>query len=181
MKIALVHPAGSNWIRGHEDLAAVANRMAPIGLLSIAAFLERERHEVFVHDCLGPGAVSGAEKNVKIVLSFNPDIVGFSATTSGFLDGYEQASLIKRIRPETAIVFGGVHVSAIGGALLEQYRDIDFLCMGEGEVTLSELAAGHAPESIPGLGWRAGGRVVVNPEGSWRAFPADITFLSSVM
>jgi len=164
MKIVLVHPAGSNWIRGHEDLAAVANRMAPIGLLSIAAFLEREGHEVFVHDCLGPGAVSGTEKNVKIILSLNPDIVGFSATTSGFLDGYEQASLIKKIRPDATIVFGGVHVSALGGVLLERYPDIDYLCMGEGEATLGELAAGRGLESIHGLAWRAGGRVVVNPE-----------------
>ena len=52
MKIVLVHPAGSNWIKGSKDLAAVANRMAPLGLLSIAAYCDRQGHEVFVHDCL---------------------------------------------------------------------------------------------------------------------------------
>ena len=61
MRIVLAHPAGSNWIKGEKDLAAVANRMAPLGLLSIASYLERSGHEVFVHDCLGPGARAGTE------------------------------------------------------------------------------------------------------------------------
>ena len=41
MKIVLVHPAGSNWVPGRKDVAAVANKMAPLGLLSIAAYLEK--------------------------------------------------------------------------------------------------------------------------------------------
>jgi len=36
MRIALVHPAGSNWVPGKKDITATANRMAPLGLLSIA-------------------------------------------------------------------------------------------------------------------------------------------------
>ena len=163
MRIVLVHPAGSNWIKGKKDLAAVANRMAPIGLLSIAAFLEQGGHEVFVHDCLGPHAPHEAEKNIKIIESHDPDLVGFSATTSGFLDGYRLASLIKKKRPGIVVVFGGVHISALGGVLLENYPDIDYLSMGEGEVTIGELADGHDPQSIPGLVRKEGGRVVANP------------------
>lgn len=163
MRIVLVHPAGSNWIRGKEDLAAVANRMAPIGLLSIAAFLERHGHEVFVHDCLGPGAARGAEENVARVLALGPDLVGFSATTSGFLDGCRMASLVKESRPEVLTVFGGVHISALGAPLLERHAEIDYLCLGEGEATLSELTDGRTPKSIDGLAWREGDRAVANP------------------
>ena len=54
MRIVLVHPTGSNWVPGKKDITATANRMAPLGLLSIAAWLDRKGHEVFVHDCLGP-------------------------------------------------------------------------------------------------------------------------------
>jgi anaerobic magnesium-protoporphyrin IX monomethyl ester cyclase len=162
MKIALVHPAGSNWIKGKKDLAAVANRMAPLGLLSIAAYLERRGHEVFVHDCLGPGAVPGAEKNGGMILSHDPDMVGFSATTSGFLDGYGLASAIKKIRPQVLTVFGGVHISAMGGPLLDSFPDIDYLCIGEGEETLSELADGRSPRTIDGLAWREDGAVIAS-------------------
>ena len=43
MRIVLVHPAGSNWVPGKKDITAVANRMAPLGLLSIAAYLGQAR------------------------------------------------------------------------------------------------------------------------------------------
>ena len=84
MKIVLVHPAGSNWIPGKKDIAALANRMAPIGILSIAAFLEKNNHEVYVYDCYGPRAYLHKESNVEQIMKYRPDIVGFSTTTSGF-------------------------------------------------------------------------------------------------
>ncbi len=137
--------------------------MAPIGLLSIAAYLESDGHRVYVHDCLGPGAAMGVEEHARVILSLDPDMVGFSATTSGFLDGYRIASLVKRVRPRVKTLFGGVHVSALGGSLLESFEDIDYLCMGEGEVTMAELAGGGDPESIDGLIWRDGEGPVENP------------------
>lgn len=163
MRIVLVHPAGYNWMPGRKDVAAIANRMAPLGLLSIAAYLEKLGHEVFVHDCLGPGAVPGVEVNSGIVLGFNPDLVGFSATTSGFLDAYDMAVEIKTQRPEIKTVFGGVHISSLGMILLEDFEQIDFLCMGEGEITLGELAEGCDLKDINGLVWRDNGKIVANP------------------
>jgi len=163
MRITLVHPAGSNWVPGKKDLTATANRMAPLGLLSIAAYLEREGHTVFIHDCLGPEAPLGNAANAKIILSHAPDLVGFSATTSGFPDGYELASRIKSESRRIITVFGGVHISAMGTVLLEDYPNIDFLCMGEGEVTLAELADGISPKKIDGLVWRDGEQGVSNP------------------
>ena len=163
MRIVLVHPAGYNWMPGRKDVAAIANRMAPLGLLSIAAYLEKLGHEVFVHDCLGPGAVSGTELNSKIVLGYNPDLVGFSATTSGFLDAYDMTVKIKEQMPGVKTVFGGVHISSMGQVLLEDFEYIDFLCKGEGELTLGELADGLEPRDIAGLVWRDNGQVVTNP------------------
>ena len=162
MKIVLVHPAGSNWIPGKKDMTATANRMAPLGLLSIAAHLEQKGHTVFVHDCLGPKAPGGVEANTRTVLGLKPDLVGFSATTSGFLDGHDMAGLLKETSPEVQTVFGGVHISALGAPLLERYDHIDFLCLGEGEVTLEELASGRHPRDIAGLVWRDGGTVTTN-------------------
>ena len=94
MRIVLVHPAGSNWVPGQKDITATANRMAPLGLLSIAACLARAGHEVFVHDCLGPRAIAGIRANVRLILGHDPELVGFSATTSGFLDAWEMATAV---------------------------------------------------------------------------------------
>lgn len=159
----LVHPAGSNWIPGSKDVAAVANRMAPLGLLSIAAYLEKEGHQVVVHDCLGPNAVAGTRSNGNLILNHHPDIVGFSATTAGFLDGYELAAHIKRVRPQTRIIFGGVHISALGGVLLDRFEHIDYLAVGEGEITMTQLASGLSHRDISGLVWRSGHTVITNP------------------
>ena len=56
MRITLVHPAGFNFVPGQPDFSVLANRMAPIGILQLAAWLERHGHPCAVHDCLGPCA-----------------------------------------------------------------------------------------------------------------------------
>ncbi|HOO71038.1 MAG TPA: radical SAM protein [Spirochaetota bacterium] len=163
MRVVLVHPAGSNWMPGKKDVAAVANRMAPLGLLSIASFLQKEGHDVFVHDCLGPGATPDPAENARAVLSLRPDLVGFSTTTSGFYDACDICALIKQGDPGILTCFGAVHVSAVGPPLLESFPQIDYLCMGEGELTMAELASGNEPGTINGLVWRRGDDVVANP------------------
>lgn len=163
MRIVLVHPTGSNWVPGKKDVTATANRMAPLGLLSIAAYLEQEGFSAHILDFLGPDAVSDPQVNAKRILSLDPDLVGFSATTSGFLNGYDLASQLKVLRPHIRIIFGGVHISALGGTLLEQFEHIDYLCMGEGELTLASLAAGKPCREISGLVWRDSGQVITNP------------------
>jgi anaerobic magnesium-protoporphyrin IX monomethyl ester cyclase len=175
MRVALVHPAGSNWVPGKPDITTTANRMAPLGLLSLAAYLEPE-HEVFVHDCLGPGAPYGTDENARRVLDLSPDLVGFSTTTSGFLDADGMAARIKERRPDVVTVFGGAHISALGAELLERFEAIDYLVFGEGEQTLAELASGADPRQIGGLAWRDGERIVTNPVRGQIASLDDLPF-----
>lgn len=163
MRVVLVHPKGSNWVPGRKDITATANRMAPLGILSIAAWLDQEGNEVFVHDCLGPHAPKNNAAHAKTILGYHPDLVGFSATTSGFLDGYDLAERIKTACPEIQTVFGGVHVSSMGMVLLKDFEHIDFLCQGEGEATLADLASGMEHRLIKGLIWRNGAQTVTNP------------------
>ena len=93
--------------RSAQKAAAEAARV------SMAAYAEQRGHEVYIHDCLGPRAPVGAAKTAERILEQQPDIVGFLATTSAFLDGYAVAELIKQARPEVTTIFGGVHVSAL--------------------------------------------------------------------
>ncbi|MCK9393096.1 MAG: B12-binding domain-containing radical SAM protein, partial [Syntrophales bacterium] len=110
----------------------------------------------------GPDAPPGVEENVNAVLRSEPELVGFSTTTSSFLDGCDMAVRIKEANPRIITVFGGVHVSAIGAALMADFPEIDYLSIGEGEATLSELAAGVDPAGIDGLVWRDGEEIVTN-------------------
>jgi radical SAM superfamily enzyme YgiQ (UPF0313 family) len=163
MRVVLVHPAGSNWFPGGRDVTVAANRMVPIGLLSIASYLEANGLEVLVHDCLGPRAPGDIDANVGRILALEPDLVGFSTTTSAFLDAYQMASKIREARPAVRNVFGGIHVSGVGAKLMERFPEIDYLALGEGEATLLELAAGENPGEIEGLVWRDGEEVAINP------------------
>ncbi|WP_243302391.1 B12-binding domain-containing radical SAM protein [Geothrix oryzisoli] len=163
MRVTLVHPSGFNFVPGQPDFSVLANRLAPVGILSLAAWLERHGHPTAVHDCLGPQAPTRLEDQVVRILATQPDLVGFSATTSGFMDAVDMAALLKAARPGLPIVVGNAHASSLGAPLLESFPELDFLCLGEGEGPLLDLAEGKPPAEIPNLVWRDGARIVTNP------------------
>ncbi len=178
MRITLVHPAGYNFVPGQPDLTILANRMAPVGILQLSAWLDRLGHTTFVHDCLGPWAPSGAAKNADLVLATNPDLVGFSTTTSGFLDGCEMAARIKRKDLGVKTIFGGAHISAIGAPLLRHFPQIDYLCVGEGEGLMEDLAGGKPLNEIGNLVYRDGEEIIANPRRPRMAQLDDLPFPS---
>ncbi len=163
MRVTLVHPAGFNFVPGQPDFSVLANRMVPIGILTLAAWLEKHGHPTAVHDCLGPHSPATIEANSAQIIATNPELVGISATTSAFMEGIELARLIKQKLPQVKVVFGNAHASSIGGPLLEHFQEIDFLCIGEGEGALLDLADGKAPEEIANLVYRKEGRIIANP------------------
>lgn len=164
MRITLVHPAGFNFVPGQPDFSVFANRMPPIGIAQLASWLEQFGHSVQLHDCLGPYAPPGIAANAEIVLATEPELVGFSATTSGFMDAVDMARIIREQRPQTRIVFGNVHVSSLGAPILEHFPEIDALVVGEGEGALLDLADGKPLATIGNLIWRdENGKIRVNP------------------
>ncbi len=160
MRILLVNPFGSNWIEGLKGSAETSVRMAPIGILSIAAYLAEKGFEVKVADCRVPAA--RANEAIKKMLLFKPDMAGFTATTSGFIDAYRIAEALKDADPGIRIIFGGVHVSALRGSILENFPCIDYVINGEGEKAMAELAAGASLDSIQGLVYRNGSEIKDN-------------------
>jgi anaerobic magnesium-protoporphyrin IX monomethyl ester cyclase len=166
MRVTLAHPAGFNFVPGQPDFSVLANRMAPLGILSLASWLEKHGHPIAVHDCLGPRAPRGVAANAERILATDPDLIGFSATTCGFLEAADMAAYVKEKRPEVRILVGNVHASSIGAPLLDAFPEIDYLCMGEGEGALLELAEGWAPGDIANLVFRDGDQVRTNPRRS---------------
>jgi anaerobic magnesium-protoporphyrin IX monomethyl ester cyclase len=95
--------------------------MVPQRLLSIAAYLERESLDVLVYDCLGPRVPVNLKEQLKAILTYRQQIICFSTTTSSFLDAADLAQIIKIQSPTVITVYGGVHVSALEGRLLDEY------------------------------------------------------------
>lgn len=164
MRVTLVHPAGFNFVPGQPDFSVLANRMPPIGIMQLASWLDKHGHTTALHDCLGPYAPPTIAENAEIVLATDPEMVGFSATTSGFMDAIEIATYIRQRRPEIKIVFGNVHVSSLGAPILEEFQEIDYLVIGEGEGALLNLADGKPLNEIGNLIYRnEQGKIIVNP------------------
>lgn len=74
-----------------------------------------------------------------------PEVVGISVICTAFIyDGMNAANLIKAVSPQTTIIMGGEHPSFMAEETLRDCPAIDYICVGEGEVTLAEFL--HAME-----------------------------------
>ncbi len=162
MKVLFINPFGSNWIEGMQDKSETAIRMAPNGLLSMAAYLEARGIETAIHDCRGPATRTGADDILALIQECKPDIVGFTAVTSSFLNANKLAEAIRWRFPHIMIVIGGVHVSALRGAILERFPSFDIVVTGEGEKAMADLAAGVDPGTIQGVIFRNGKEIQDN-------------------
>jgi anaerobic magnesium-protoporphyrin IX monomethyl ester cyclase len=140
-KILLVHPLGYKMESAGQDVSRIANIMPPLGLASIAAYLERESMHVDIVDCY---AKPFSDRFIRdYLVQEKPSFIGFSCTTSSFLDGVRIATMAKRILPDIKTVFGGPHVSALKTKIPTDFPVVDFVVVGEGEETLKELLACH--------------------------------------
>lgn len=161
-RILLVHPLGYQAADADHDISRMANIMPPLGLASIASYLEQEGIRADIIDCY-----ARPESDTLIreyLVSHKPAFIGFSCTTSSFLDGVRLAAMAHEIMPEIKTVFGGPHVSALKEQLLADYPEADILVAGEGEETLRELirSEGRGLEKIPGIIFRKDGEAFFN-------------------
>ena len=153
-KILLVHPLGYKTDYAKKDISRVANIMPPIGLASLSSYLEKQSVDSAIIDCY---ARPDSKRLIRDYLTAErPGFIGFSCTTSSFLDGVRIAADAKVILPDIKVIFGGPHVSALKKKLLADFPVIDFICVGEGEETLSEIIKHEARDisSIQGLIFR---------------------------
>lgn len=84
MKILLISPAGSDLY------AKTGVQLSPLGLMYIAAFARKHRHEVALIDVgIDKGAIETAEFE-------NYDLIGISADTRRYPEAIEIAKLAKK-------------------------------------------------------------------------------------
>ncbi len=149
--ILLVHPLGYWEGAADKDISRMANIMPPLGMASISAYLDRQGMHSTIIDCY---ARPDSDRVIREYLQERkPGYIGFSCTTSSFLDGIRITALAKSVLPGIKAVFGGVHVSALKNKVLEDYPVVDYVVVGEGEQTLTELmqAEDESPDAVAGL------------------------------
>lgn len=118
----------------------------PIGILSIAAMLEKEDIKVNVFDfvyMIRNGDIKG-DKNiynnaVKMILDSKPDVVGFYTQCVTYPTCINMAKKIKEKRPDIKILFGGHNSSFLDIETLSEFNFVDFVSRGEGEISAVNL------------------------------------------
>lgn len=158
-KILLVHPLGYKADAAGRDISRIANIMPPLGLASIAAYLEREGTGTDIVDCY---ARPDSDRVIRdYLLAEKPAFIGLSCTTSSFHDGIRIAELARQTVPGIKTVFGGPHVSALKAQLFENFPAMDYAVIGEGEESMAELArcGRDDPASVKGIIYRSGTEV----------------------
>lgn len=104
-----------------------------LGIAYLAAFSENRGDEVMVFD------QDIEEVPLRdVVRDYQPDIVGITSNTPQVKQGWLAAREIKAVKPETFIVQGGPHVSALPEEAAAR-PEIDVVARGEGEETWVEL------------------------------------------
>ena len=160
--ILLLHPLGYQVEAAKRDISRKANIMPPLGLASIAAYLDQAGFNSSILDCYAhPDADS---RFVELLREQRPALLGISVTTASIHDGVRMAGLAKAELPELKVAVGGPHVSALKEQVLEFSELIDYAVIGEGEQTLLELAqlGGAAPEQVEGVVWRRSDGSIAN-------------------
>lgn len=137
--ILFVHPLGYSAKNAESDVSRMANIMPPLGLASIAAYLEQFSISSDIIDCYAhPDSDTLITDYIR---KHSPNFIGFSCTTSSFFDGIRIAKLARSLKADIQVIFGGVHVSALKEKILREFPIIDYTIVGEGEETLRELLA----------------------------------------
>jgi radical SAM superfamily enzyme YgiQ (UPF0313 family) len=155
-KILLVHPLGYRADAAGHDISRIANIMPPLGLASIAAYLEKRGTSADIVDCYARPDSDRAIRDY--LLAEKPSFIGLSCTTSSFHDGIRIAELARQTLPDIKTVFGGPHVSALKESLFPNFPAMDFAVIGEGEETMAELlrSGRDDPATVKGIIYRQG-------------------------
>lgn len=136
----------------------------PIGIGCLAAFAEREKIKVKIIDEQVQDDPLGLVCEYAKELG-RPHIFGFSVLTAGFKSAILLSEKLKKIYPDSMIVFGGIHPSACPDDVLA-YSHIDVVIRGEGEKPLVELykCVKEARDftHIEGLSYKKGGIILHN-------------------
>ncbi len=139
------------------------------GIAYLSAILKKNGIETKIIDMRLGYSVDDA---IKFAKDFNPDIIGATLYSYGFIESMEVLKAIKESVNAT-MVLGGPHVSAFRKEVLETIP-ADYAIKGEGEYTLLELCKGKKPKDVLGLIWRDGKNIIENPD---RPFITDLDSL----
>lgn len=156
MKVALINPPYSSYLYGSEE--SIKSVSPPINLLYLHAYINNYCDvKLFDGECF-----SRLEELIHAVSIFNPDIIGYTATSPTF-------PIVKKISK----IFQGKKLQIIGGAYStvapqDVLGFLDIAVISEGEETLLEIINGKPLKGINGIAFIDNGELVFTAPRHYR-------------
>ena len=102
------------------------------------------------------------------VVATEPEAIGISCYSTTMTATRILVDRLKKQLPGVPIFCGGIHPTAMPLQTLRELPEVDYLVVGEGELTVKELidcigSGGRNINSIQGVGYRDSGRLILNP------------------
>lgn len=118
------------------------------------------------------------------VEEFGPDLVVVEGSTPSIASDLVFCAGLKRGKTSPLTVLVGAHASALWEQILSERPEVDFVAIGEYEITLKELARaiaeGDDPSTVPGLALRRENSVVATGKRALIEDLDKLPFVSSV-
>ncbi len=151
MNILLINPYCLEPRLKEDDI-----RVPPIGLYYLGAEAMAKGHRCQIANWFDAGGrLEEIERGLK---EARPDIIGISILNANRWGGIEIAQAAKGLFPEVPVIFGGPGATFLWHHLLSHFPVVDYVVLGEGEVTFLELISalqeGRDISRIPGIAWR---------------------------
>ncbi len=137
--VVLINPPLSLQDRYGKDMQKFGAVSEPLGLAYIAAYLESDEIPVRVIDA--PAMGMGVEDVVQDIVQHKDAIVGITMLTPAFRAVADLSASIKKSFPNSVIVLGGAHPTALPERTLREIPAADIVCIGEGEMAMAEIAS----------------------------------------
>ena len=153
----------------------------PIGLISLASFLQINGYETEVLDTIGEDLKNyepfngvyrvglSNHKVIKCIEASKPDVVGIScAFTPRFPNVVQISRLVKQFNPNIPVIVGGMHATVCADKVLQE-PSIDFVVMGEAEFPVMNLLEKLKTntlkgEELKGISFRTPEGIFINKE-----------------
>ena len=131
--------------------AFLTNALPPLGILSIASYLESNGYSVRVID-VHAERMSPDDLRKKLA-EMRPRYVGICVLSSMLVSSHAIARDAKRLVPDCTVVVGGVHAELFPEAML-QNSAIDLVVRGDGEEPFLDIVKGRRWGDIRGVSYR---------------------------
>ena len=154
--VVLVYPI---WVK-RGGRGKLQRMLPPLGILSIASYLEEHNFEVHIIDLHAEEITPEQFKD--ILQRLKPKFVGITVLSAHFVPANYVAHLCKEIVPDCKVIAGGVHAEAAPEQMLRN-PSIDAVARGDGEDTMLEFVSGKSYANILGLSYRNEMTVKHNP------------------